>query len=68
MARLPGLANTVLLCVMAGLLRRSGGALGHSGKPAYGAFFHTSPSTKGHLNNRQCCIFGQEKHTDRTAA
>ena len=41
-----------------------GVCFGHSGKPAYGAFFHTSPSTKGHLNNRQCCIFGQENHAE----
>jgi hypothetical protein len=40
------------------------GCFGHSGKPAYGTFFHTSPSTKGHLNNRQCCIFGQETNTE----
>ena len=40
------------------------GCFGHSGKPVYGAFFHTSPSTKGHLNNGQCCIFGQENHTE----
>ena len=29
--RLPGLANTALLCVMVGLLRRSGGASGTAG-------------------------------------
>lgn len=61
MTRLAGLVNTALLYVMAGLLRRSGGALRTAGNLLMAHSFTPRQVPRGHLNNRQCCIFWSRK-------
>ena len=59
--RLAGLVSTALLYVMAGLLRRSAGALGTAGNLLMAHSFTPRQVPRGHLNNSQCCILWSRK-------